>query len=206
MTAAEHGDGAAERGARAPRWLAPSMPVASPLVIVKPRSLKYRANCSAVSRPSVVGLRLPTIASCGAASSASSGPSTQSASGASAISREARRIRGAAERDERAVRQREPRAPASMIASLSAIVELRDRVGCDADAREACAATRRRALQPSRSASARRARVAWRLAAPPGAASARRLVAMAAPAAAPVEFSSTGCGRRRATRSASWLP
>ena len=41
------------------------MPSASPLVTTSPARDSCWANCSAVSRPSPVGLRLPTIASCG---------------------------------------------------------------------------------------------------------------------------------------------
>ena len=49
----------------APSWQAASMPSARPLVIHRPRRAKLAANRRAVARPPAVGLRLPTMASCG---------------------------------------------------------------------------------------------------------------------------------------------
>ena len=49
----------------APRWLAASIPMAMPLTIPSPQRDRYAANSSALCRPSVLGLRLPTMASSG---------------------------------------------------------------------------------------------------------------------------------------------
>ena len=51
--------------ASAPRCAAASMPSASPLVMASPARRGAARTAAAVSRPSGVGLRLPTIASCG---------------------------------------------------------------------------------------------------------------------------------------------
>ena len=69
----------------APRWAAPSIPNASPLVMVRPQPERREARARVVSIPWGVGLRLPTMASCGSDSNAGS-PRRYRTGGASGIS------------------------------------------------------------------------------------------------------------------------
>ncbi len=75
------------------------MPIAMPLVMASPHRARCAAKLVALSRPPAVGLREPTIASCGSDSAAAS-PRTNSPIGASLSLGEQRRIAGGVERDE----------------------------------------------------------------------------------------------------------
>ncbi len=74
-------NGRASGWASAPRWAAPSMPLARPDTTVTPRADSSKPNSAAVSRPRCVALRVPTMPT-RRASSIDRSPRTNSTAGA----------------------------------------------------------------------------------------------------------------------------